>query len=628
MIIGKILLTLLFLCVGQYLSSETDIDNDDTVRTLRIAISGNDTIKDSRIRSLMETDTKGLFDKILFWRKPPPFFTGELDADLIRVERFYQRQGFLNVEIQSDVSIIDDKAEVKIYVLENDRVRISEIDYTLQDVSGQERMEHLEIVDEISNQAQLQAGTYFVDDLFKSDQRMMQDYYDLNGYPFVTIAHQLELLEDERFVDVMILITPGKRAFIGQINFEGLNRTDQKLLDRLIAFSEGDKYDRRKLERSRNNLQSTELFSLVSVGMSLDQEKEFVPVEIYVREKDNITMSFGVGYGLEDRLRLYTEIAKMRFLGGLRSGSVFLKHSYLEPIHIDLKVKQPVFPTIKSSIIINPFYRQEEEPAYSLERLGFNTTLNHRLSSNSVSFLTYSFEDNNLKSGTDEADLLIYENLIPSEEMMHLSTPVTEEEGSYRKSTISIGFLRDSARPDFYPNRGSVFSTIFSYSGLGFNADFDYLRVLNDLRYYQDLGSAVVLAARVKGGVIEPLYDNDFIPYEERFYAGGAFSVRGWSRANLGPKNSEGDPIGGKSYIEGSVELRYPLWNDLSLVNFIDGGNVWEKRLAHSLTDLRYASGLGIRYATPIGPIRLDIGMPIFDDDKDIQFFLSIGQAF
>lgn len=629
MITVKALLIILFLLVGQVLAAETETDNDDTVRSRQITITGNDSIRGARIRSLMETDTKGLFGRILFWRKPPPFFRGQLNTDLVRVERFYQRQGFLHVDVSADVDIKDNQAFIKIVVEENVRVKISSIEYLLEGLSEQEKSQHQQILKNISDKARLQEGGAFIDEDFRADLRMIQDYYDKKGHPFVKTAYSLELEEDEESVAVTIQITPGKRAYIGQISFEGLKRTEKRLLDRLLTFEEGDEYDRTTLERSRNNLQAAEIFRLVSVGLILEQQQDYVPVEIYVREKDNITMGFGVGYGMEDKVRLYTEISKMRFLGGLRTGRIVLKHSSLEPIHVDLKVKQPVFPTIHSSIVMNPFYRQEEERAYSIERLGLNTTLNHRLSGNSAAFFTYSFEDNELKSGSDEDKPTSYPATFAAKKLLSPpELPSTDEEESYRKSTVSIGFLRDSSRPDFYPDRGSLFSAVFSYSGLGFDADFDYLKLISDVRFYRNIGSSLVMAARVKGGFIEPLYDSDFIPYEERFYAGGTFSVRGWSRAGLGPMNRDGEPIGGKSYLEGSLELRYPVWRDLSLVNFLDAGNVWEDRFAHSIRDIRFASGLGIRYATPIGPVRADIGTPVFDDDKSIQFFLSIGQSF
>lgn len=578
----------------------------------RVTISGNNHLSKGRIRSLMETSGKSLTDRILFLRKAPSFHYGELESDINRIKMYYQREGFLNADIQYELTYSDNKVKVKLLIDENRRVRVSSAAFNLIDT--EDINSHSEILATIKSKSRISAGVYFRDVYLREDIDMIKDYYDLNGYPHIAVDYQLLLSDDELNVAVNYNISPGKRAYIGTIDYEGLKRTESKLLEKLISFSSGDEYDRNSFDETRRNLQATGLFRLVSVGLRLEEEAQVVPAEIYIREKDNITLSFGVGYGIEEHVRVYGEITKLRFLGGLRTGTLFLKHSALEPVNADLKVVQPVFPTIKSNIVLNPFYRQEEEPAYSIERLGINTTLNHRLTLHTGTFLTYSFEDNRLKSGTDDAP--------------DSSTESLEAKEDYRKSSISVGLLRDSSHPDFFPEGGSLASIVSTFSGLGFNSDYRYMRMLMDFRKYQLIGSTVVLAARIKGGFIEPLTDEDFIPYEDRFYAGGAFSVRGWQRAELGPKNSDGDPIGGKSYLEGSLEIRYPVWQQLSLVNFLDFGNVWQDRFSHDIQDLRFAAGSGLRYATPIGPVRLDVAVPVFDEERKVQFFISLGQMF
>jgi len=148
-----------------------------------------------------------------------------------------------------------------------------------------------------------------------------------------------------------------------------------------------------------------------------------------------------------------------------------------------------------------------------------------------------------------------------------------------------------------------------------------------DLRHYQK-AMGMVLATRAQLGGINSHDDDGFVPIEDRFFAGGSSSVRGWTRAMLGPKDDEGIPIGGKSLIELSAELRYPIVGILSGVVFTDAGNVWLDEFTYDIDDFHYATGLGMRIATPIGPIRVDVARPIFDDDHDIQLHINVGQAF
>ena len=104
--------------------------------------------------------------------------------------------------------------------------------------------------------------------------------------------------------------------------------------------------------------------------------------------------------------------------------------------------------------------------------------------------------------------------------------------------------------------------------------------------------------------------------------------MRGWARAELGPQADDGTPIGGYSLLEGSVALRFPIIGIVSGAMFSDFGNVWMESYSFKFDDLRYAAGLGIRVSTPIGPIRLDVARPVFDDETTGQIHISVGEAF
>lgn len=197
----------------------------------------------------------------------------------------------------------------------------------------------------------------------------------------------------------------------------------------------------------------------------------------------------------------------------------------------------------------------------------------------------------------------------------------------YDKSSILLSFTYDGSSPPYWPNRGILSSLNFKLSGLGLGSKYHFSRTLADLRHYRNL-LGMVLATRVRMGGIKSWDDGGFVPVEDRFFLGGSSSVRGWGRSELGPRDSEGTPIGGKSLIEASAELRYPIIGILSGAVFTDAGNIWLDEFSYRVDDLRYAVGLGIRVATAIGPVRLDAARPVFDDEDEIQVHLSVGQAF
>jgi outer membrane translocation and assembly module TamA len=138
------------------------------------------------------------------------------------------------------------------------------------------------------------------------------------------------------------------------------------------------------------------------------------------------------------------------------------------------------------------------------------------------------------------------------------------------------------------------------------------------------------MAYRLKLGSLKLLDEKQAAPLEERFYAGGSSSVRGWSRLQLGPQD-QNKPIGGKSLVEGSMESRFRIIGPFGAAFFVDFGQVWRTSLTYKLNDLHYATGLGLRYDTPIGPIRLDAAAKINKqpgDERTWEFYLSVGQAF
>ena len=164
---------------------------------------------------------------------------------------------------------------------------------------------------------------------------------------------------------------------------------------------------------------------------------------------------------------------------------------------------------------------------------------------------------------------------------------------------------------------------------LGKIAGYLALALLLEARHYQQLWWEVILATRLKVGAIEPYGASDEVPFNVRFFAGGPDSVRGFALNRLGPVSSNDKPIGGRSLIEGSAELRFPIVGDLGGVVFVDGGNIFRDAFPSHLS-LRYAVGPGVRYNTPIGPIRLDVGFIVDrrpgDNFGRVEF--SIGQAF
>ena len=317
----------------------------------------------------------------------------------------------------------------------------------------------------------------------------------------------------------------------------------------------------------------------------------------------------GVGWGKEDLFRAFADVQWLRFLGGARRLNLFLKHSGLEPYRVNLRFTQPGFIGPNTSLGLNPFIRKQTEPAFTVDRRGGDIYLHRQIGKIYNAGIGYTYEVVHLDTTTvGDADIQPDLNSL------------------YNKSSITTGFSQTSTDDLFSPTKGFNNGITIKYSGVG-PSTYTYLKWLVDVRHYLQIPRAV-LATRIKVGQINSYDASGFIPVEDRFYAGGANSVRGWARHELGPEDENGKPLGGNYLTEGSLEFRIPVVGSFNGAIFWDFGNVWEGEFSGLLDKQRHALGAGIRFHTPIGPVRFDIARPVLDQDSHIRWHLTLGQAF
>ena len=157
-----------------------------------------------------------------------------------------------------------------------------------------------------------------------------------------------------------------------------------------------------------------------------------------------------------------------------------------------------------------------------------------------------------------------------------------------------------------------------------------FYKIVGEVKKYQSLPWQTVLATRAKLAFATPIGAEENLPLSERLYEGGEGSVRGYGRRQLGPRDSANNPIGGESAVEGSLELRHAVWGPIGGAVFLDAGQVSLNPWDPPIGDLNYGSGFALTYATPVGPLRFDIGFPFERPPGDAGWVLyfSIGQFY
>jgi outer membrane protein insertion porin family len=176
---------------------------------------------------------------------------------------------------------------------------------------------------------------------------------------------------------------------------------------------------------------------------------------------------------------------------------------------------------------------------------------------------------------------------------------------------MQLGLTYDSRDNVFDPKKGNIFSGSFEEAGGVLGGDKDFFKFIGRASHYFPLlrNSALELRARV--GITKPYGNSDYVPIYERFFAGGAYTIRGYQERKIGPIAASKDPLGGESMFVGNIEYIYPVFSFLNVAAFFDTGNVWSRVSEFGSGGLKSGVGLGVRLKTPIGPIMVDYGIPL-----------------
>lgn len=597
-----------------------------------IEILGNRSIDDGTLKKRMRTK-EARFYHIL---KKPKFRQDFLRRDVETLKSFYHKNGFFDVKVTVEEVARDEKANkvrIRIMINEGPQTVVRSLDF-----SGQEMVEEKE----------LRKGLHLTERKPYNPNLLEVDLYTLfskffeRGYLGANVYYDVNI--DSTEVDLSWNISPEEPVRIDSLTIAGNEKVKSRLIERELIFERGQFFDLKRVVESKQNLYDTGYFSSVEIEPTdLDMDSRKVDLGIQVRERSMGYIEGGVGVGNVHGNRVFAEWGQRNLLG--RGYGLNLKTSYA--------------------------FWLFEKNEYDLSKLDFRTKyfrnegviwFPHILSTwNTFSFRLFHERDATVEPIVVKAWNLSASvsrrftrriSLVGSYALEHVRRFEYDVEYSQsEKRYIELLFTRDTRDFYFNPMQGHYFSAQGRLSGGILGGEEDFYSFVVAFRRYIKIGKKTVFAYRLRGGYAEA-YGQSIetgVPIENRFFAGGTNSVRGYKENALGPVNRVGDPLGGNIQLLTNVELRFPIpylsKYNFGAVIFLDGANVWESlngvRAEHfkfvsnvnetSVLDYRYGVGFGLRYNTPVGPIRLDVGYPlkITDDiDYDYLIHLSLGQIF
>ena len=606
------------------------------IKVTKFDVEGSKAFTPKQIKAVLGTRVSSRF----FWGRKRYFDRRTFDDDLKRVVRFYQDRGYRNARVTAVTAELNDRQDavaLSITVDEGAPRLMAQLDFVGFEVLPPNDLEKLR------KNIALEPGTVLDHASIGAAHGMAMRALQDAGFPFP----QVDVAENPVIgtpVIVTLTADPGDPAAYGDIAVMGDERVDEDVVRRALAFKTGDKFSLAATTASENRLYDMQLFQLADVelvGQTVINGR--VPVNIAVTSNKLRQIRTSVGYGSEERLRGEAEWKHLNLFGGARTGTVRGKWSSLDR-GLRTELLQPWVFTPRLSLRLSAQAWYAREPAFDLDTKGGRGTFTYRLTERDVVTGT---------GGTSSISLaLIHQNEEYQVSAEALADPTVRDElialglnpdtgvGKGILGAIDLDVTRSTVADLLARERGYTISGHLERAGGFLPGDFEYTEGTAEARFYLPLGPLGVLAQRARIGSIDGFGNNEIsVPFFKKYFLGGATSLRGWGRFEVSPLNSEGEPIGGHSMLEMSMEMRTPpLWKGIGLVGFVDAGSVTTTAWRWSAKNLLYDAGLGVRYSTALGSLRLDLARQINHQDglviegqPESRFWrvhVSLGQAF
>lgn len=432
------------------------------------------------------------------------------------------------------------------------------------------------------------------------------------GFPFATLAAPDIIVDhDTQTAHYALAVTPGSVRNFGAILVTGKRPPfGARHVARIARFAAGERFDQSRLDDLRRALIATGLMSSVEVTPVPGATSEVADIAVALEPAPLRTIAGEFGYGTGE---------------GYRAEVAWTHRNLIRP---------------EGAVTVRGVAGTREQlAAVLLRQSNFgrrDQVLNAGLQASNINRPAYSARTLDLSAGIERRSNIIWQKkwtwsaggeLIASDESDLTDSGAVARRRTYYIAALPLSLAYDGSDDLLDPKRGFRLAARLSPEASLQSGQSAYVRAQIDASSYWPLGARVVLAGRVRLGTIAGVGADNIAP-SRRFYAGGGGSVRGYGYQDIGPRDAFGDPEGGRSLAEFSLEARVR-FGDFGIVPFVDAGNIYTRQYP-DFSGMRYGAGLGVRYHSNFGPIRIDVGTPINprSGDAPVTVFVSLGQAF
>jgi outer membrane protein insertion porin family/translocation and assembly module TamA len=552
------------------------------------------------------------------WSAKVPLDAALLEEDVERVGDLYRQRGYYSTRVRTrvDWNAARDRARVRIEIEEGLPVLVQT--RTIEIVPRPDGLSPEQITALSAGLAGGPGEVFDLRDYLKAKEQLVRRLADA-GYLTAAVRGGADVDVERQTSSIAWTVDPGPLVLLGEVGIHGLEHVDPELLQDEVGGARGSPLPLRWLEDTQRKLAGLGWFHSVTVrplptaAAALGPRVQTWPVLVEVDERPPRTIQAALGYSTEEQVRARVGWEHRQLLGGGRTLRLGARASGLET-RAEGAIGWPKFFSPHTTAELRLDAARETLEAYDAQTFGFKFEVRHDFAPRAQLRFGHRFEHSRTSDVSRAAESIL--------------------DDPRQSALVSLSHLeleRADIDDPLDPARGTLGRVGFQLASALLGSSVDYLGGDLELRYYRPWRSAV-FATRLRMASLLPFRTTqpEDVPLTERLFAGGSETVRGYELQRLGPLDADDEPVGGTSLLVANLELRVPIRGKLSGVAFVDGGLVELDPLHFPLGSMRYSSGVGLRFDTPVGPLRLDVGFLLNrpDDEDRMRVHLSVGQAF
>jgi outer membrane protein insertion porin family len=583
----------------------------------QINFIGNTVFDDSTLRDEMQQSTPNWFS---WYTKNDLYSKDKLTTDLENLRSYYLNRGYLEFNIDStQVSLSPDKKDMYLTLTlhEGEPYTISGV-HLAGDLLNREA--------ELRKLIKIKPGDRFSAEKLKAATKAVVDKLGEYGYAFATVNALPQIDQAHHTVDLTLQVDPSRRVYVRRINIVGNTRTRDEVVRREMRQMESSWFDSNRLALSKDRVNRLGYFTDVDVTtVPVEGVTDQVDIDVKLTEKPTGSITLGLGYGSGEGPIISAGVSQDNVFGSGTSASVTINTAKTYRT-LSLTQVDPYFTVDGVKRITDLYYRTTyplyyySDSSFRIISMGADLKFGIPFSESDMVYFGTGLEQDRIH--TDSSTPQSYKDYVAEFGHVVNNVPVT------------VGWSRDTRDSALVPSNGYYLQT---NGEVGTPAgETEYYKSDLQAQYYHAFARGFILGLNLQGGYGHG-FDGKAYPIFKNYYAGGIGSVRGYESSSLGPRDSStGDPIGGSKMVVANVEMTFPLpgsgWDrTLRVFTFVDGGNVWgDEGSSVGANGLRYSYGAGLEWISPIGPLKLSLGLPVVrhSGDKYQVFQFQIGTAF